>query len=82
MSTQPSIRTATAAAKTFGDRMRERRHKLGISQEQAAERIGMHWSAYSRLERGQRNMRLDTILRIAEGLETDPGELVRGLSLM
>ena len=67
------------ATKAFGDRMRERRNQLGISQEAAAERTSMHWSAYSRLERGQRSMRLETILKIAEGLEIDPGDLMRGL---
>lgn len=33
----------------------------------------------SQVERGQRNLSLHNIVRIAKGLESDPGELVRGL---
>lgn len=79
MPKQPPRDAVNEAVKAFGDRMRERRNQLGISQEVAAERIGMHWSAYSRLERGQRSVRLETILKIAEGLDIDPGDLIRGL---
>lgn len=59
--------------------MRERRQALGISQEAAATRIGINWSQLGKIERGQRSLKLETILKIAEGLEIDPGDLVRGL---
>lgn len=67
------------ATKTFGDRVRERRNQLGISQEAAADRISIHWSALGKIERGQRSLRLETILKIAAGLEIDPGDLIKGL---
>ena len=67
------------ATKTFGDRVRERRNQLGISQEIAADRISIHWSALGKIERGQRSLRLETILKIAAGLEIDPGDLIKGL---
>jgi transcriptional regulator with XRE-family HTH domain len=67
------------ATKMFGERVRERRNQLGISQETAADRILIHWSALGKIERGQRSLRLETILKIAAGLEIDAGELVSGL---
>lgn len=39
----------------------------------------MHVSNYGKIERGQANPSLHTIVRIAAVLEIDPAELVRGL---
>ena len=64
----------------FGERVRQRRLKLGLSQEAAAVRCGIHWTQLGKVERGQRSLRLETIVKIAAGLEIDPAELVRGLS--
>lgn len=69
------------ATKTFGDRVLARRNELGISQEEAADRIKIHWSAYGKVERGQRSVRLETILKVAAGLDIDAGELISGLPL-
>lgn len=65
--------------RAFGERVRDRRNELGISQEAAADRIGIHWSALGKIERGQRSLRLETITRIAAGLGIDAGTLVAGL---
>lgn len=67
------------AAIVFGARVRARRHELGRSQEQLADDCGLHWTFVGQVERGQRNLRLDNILRLAKGLKIDPCELVRGL---
>ena len=78
----PQDRTAASVndvTKAFGERVRERRGQLGISQETAADRIGLHWSALGKIERGQRSLRLETILKIAAGLDIDAGALVTGL---
>jgi transcriptional regulator with XRE-family HTH domain len=56
-----------------------RRLELGKSQEQLAEDSDLHWSYLGQVERGRRNVSLHNILRIAEVLKVDPGELVRGL---
>lgn len=42
-------------------------------------RCGIHWTQLGKVERGQRSLRLENILRIAAGLETTPGELLDGL---
>lgn len=52
----------------FGDRLRTARREAGLTQEQMAERAGMDRSAYSELERGQRDARLSTLLRIESAL--------------
>jgi transcriptional regulator with XRE-family HTH domain len=56
-----------------------RRTQLGKSQEQLARDSSLHWSYLGQVERGQRNLTLHNILKLAEVLEIDPGELVHGL---
>jgi len=65
--------------RVFGERVRERRLEQGLSQEAAAVRCGIHWTQLGKVERGQRSLRLETIVKIAAGLDVDPGELVRAL---
>ena len=44
-----------------------------------AHRIGLHFTFVSEVERGQRNLSLSSLLRLAQGLETNPADLVDGL---
>jgi transcriptional regulator with XRE-family HTH domain len=74
MATQP----ISAATKAFGGRVRARRHELGKSQEELADKCGLHWTFVGQVERGRRNLSLHNILKIAGGLKVDPAELVRG----
>jgi transcriptional regulator with XRE-family HTH domain len=67
------------AAGQFGERVRARRTQLGKSQEQLATDSSLHWSYIGQVERGQRNVTLHSILKLAEVLQVDPCELVRGL---
>jgi transcriptional regulator with XRE-family HTH domain len=69
----------SAAAKAFGDRVRTHRHDRGESQEALADACGLHWTFIGQVERGRRNVSLHNILKLAQGLEIDPCELVRGL---
>ena len=59
--------------------MRERRSQLGLSQEALADRSELHWTYFGQVERGQVNVSLHNILRIAEALEVDAGSLVERL---
>jgi transcriptional regulator with XRE-family HTH domain len=63
----------------FGARVRDRRDALGITQEQLAELSGLHMTYVGQVERGECNIALTNILRIAHALETDPGILMAGL---
>lgn len=65
----------------FGARLLQRRTELGISQEEAASRVGQHWTGYSRAERGLQAPKLHMIVKLARGLETTPGALLDGLPL-
>jgi transcriptional regulator, XRE family len=69
----------SSAAGEFGARVRARRRELGLSQEALAEGSELHWTFIGQVERGQRNLSLHNILRVARVLDVDPGELVRGL---
>lgn len=65
--------------RVFGERVRQRRLELELSQEAAAVRCGIHWTQLGKVERGQRSLRLETIVKIAAGLDVDPAKLVGGL---
>lgn len=54
---------------------------MGLSQEKAAEVIGLHWTYLGQVERGRRNVTLHNIVKIAQGLGLDPGQLVAGLTI-
>jgi transcriptional regulator with XRE-family HTH domain len=45
-----------------------------------AERIGLHFTFVSSVERGERNLSLSSLLRLAEGLEVNPAVLVDELT--
>jgi len=55
----------------IADRVAERRTEMGMSQRELAELCGTTQSAIARLERGGRPPRIDTLLRIADGLDCD-----------
>ncbi len=67
------------AAEVFGRRVREARIALGMSQEDIAGLADMHVTNYGRVERGEANSELHTIVRLATALDVDPGELMKGL---
>lgn len=70
---------ADRASRAFGDRMRELRAREEISQDGLARSADVHPTSIGRLERGGREPRLTTILRLAHGLGVEPGELVNDL---
>lgn len=69
----------TPLAEEFGRRVRARRQKLGWSQEHLADASGLHWTYVGSVERGERNISLVNIVKLARALEADPASLVRGL---
>jgi transcriptional regulator with XRE-family HTH domain len=69
-------RAATAA---FGRRVRQLREARGLSQDALARATDVHATMIGRLERGAREPRLSTILRVADGLAVEPGELINDL---
>ncbi len=65
-----------APALAFGAAVRERRLKLGISQEQLANDAQVERSHMGKIERGEHMPNLVLILRIAKALQIKPGQLV------
>src|SRR5438093_11764870 len=53
----------------FGRTVRETRLGLGMSQEELAERAGLHRTYISDVERGARNLSLESIDKLATALE-------------
>jgi transcriptional regulator with XRE-family HTH domain len=65
----------SAAHLAFGQTIRAYRTRRHISQEELASRSGLHRTYVSGIERGQRNLSLESILKLAEALEVSPREL-------
>ena len=69
------------AAGVVGERLRDIRTALGLSQEEVAHLADIHPTNYGKIERGRANPSLTTVIRIATALDTDAGELITGLTL-
>lgn len=61
--------------KTVGQNIRKARTALNLSQEETAHRAGMNIRNYQRLEGGEGNPTLETLLSLANVLETSLDEL-------
>lgn len=59
-----------------GDRVRERRVAAGLTQAQLAERCGLHRTFVGSVERGERNVALLSLKKIAAALRVTPAELL------
>ena len=60
----------------FGKRVRESRKLAGLSQEELAHRADLDRSYVGQVERGERNVSLDNIYRLANGLGMVAGDLL------
>ena len=60
---------------SFGQRLRERRKELGLSQGELAKALGVSLSAVSNYENGLNAMREDVLLRLFRVLEIEPNYL-------
>ncbi len=67
------------AAKRFGETVRRFREDEGISQEELADRCGLHRTYIGSVERGERNVSLANIVRLAQALKRAPSALLEGL---
>lgn len=55
-----------------GSRIRESRKAKGLSQDQLAELCGFHYSYIGGVERGERNISLENLAKIADALGVEP----------
>jgi transcriptional regulator with XRE-family HTH domain len=63
-------------AERFGQKVSNLRKARGLSQEALADKAHLHRTAVSLIERGLRNVRLETIERLAKALEVQPAEMM------
>lgn len=67
---------SSAIVKKFANRLKTLRKKFGLSQEDIAEIFDVDPSYIGRLERFERNPSLETLERIANGLEVKVHDLI------
>jgi transcriptional regulator with XRE-family HTH domain len=63
----------------FAVNLRKARQRKRISQEELGFRCELHRTEISLLERGGREPRLGTIMKLASALDSSPGELCAGI---
>lgn len=65
----------------FGEAVRQRRLDLGLSQEALADATGIDRSHMGRIERGERNVTLLNVIKIAAALKWAASDLMKAASL-
>jgi transcriptional regulator with XRE-family HTH domain len=60
----------------LGQNLRVARQRLELTQEQVAERSGVHATEVSRIEAGKRDPKVTTLERLAAAVEVPPGRLL------
>ena len=63
----------------FGKALRRRRHKLGVSQEEFADMCELDRTYIGGIERGERNVALVNVEKIARAFRITLSELFRGI---
>ena len=66
-----------ALNKILGANLRKHRASLGLSQDEFAERCQLHRTYIGAIERGERNLTLATLDRVAEALKVHPLDLLK-----
>jgi len=61
----------------FGDQVRKERLKQNLSQEELAEKAGVHRTYIGMIERAEKNITLTNIEKIARALKIDISDLLR-----
>lgn len=64
----------------FGDNLRRFRKARGLSQEKLGEYADLHRTYVGAVERGERNISLENIVRLACALKITAGQLFQGTS--
>lgn len=65
----------------LGQAIRSRRELEGLSQEALGDMAGLHRTYIGSVERGERNISLESIVRIAQALGTNAGDLLKQAGL-
>jgi transcriptional regulator with XRE-family HTH domain len=60
----------------LGRNLRRARNQLGLTQEEVAERSGVHATEVSRIEGGKRDPKVSTVERLAKAVGVTSGDLL------
>ncbi len=63
----------------FGQKIRERRIELGLSQEELASRAGFHRTYIGMVERAEKNITLENIEKMSKALKLNIDDLMKNL---
>ncbi|MFM2042033.1 MAG: hypothetical protein RLY86_609 [Pseudomonadota bacterium] len=69
----------TAVSVALGERVRQRRGLLGVSQQELSRRVGLTFQQIQKYERGHNRISVPALVKIAAALETTPGAFLEGL---
>ncbi len=58
-------------ASLFGEKLKERRVELGLSQKKLAEMLEMHSNNIIEIEKGRRGLTVDSLVRYCEALQME-----------
>lgn len=72
-----STEGSPSARQILGDNIRRRRKTQGMSQEELADRAGMHRTYLGAIERAEQNVSIDNIERVAVALGCAPYDLLQ-----
>lgn len=78
--TPPQLSPTPTLQERFGRNLWRCRRRADLSQEDLANLVGLSRDAISRLEKGERLARLDTILKLAAGTNVSTCVLLEGLT--
>lgn len=67
---------ATSTRRHLGKKIRLIRNKQGISQEELGFKANLHRTYIGSIERGEQNISIDNIHKIAKALKVNPKELL------
>ena len=70
---------ATSSRIKLGYRIRELRVKIGLSQEELGFRAGLHRTYIGSIERGEQNVSIDNIHKLAKALKVSLSELFKSI---
>jgi transcriptional regulator with XRE-family HTH domain len=75
--TYPKQLNATPARVIFGMALRKAREDQQLSQEELAERAGLHRTYIGQVERGERNVSIDNLEHLAQAVGMSLWEMLR-----
>jgi len=65
----------TDVKRLIGDRIRQLRKEKGLSQEKLGYESELHCTHIGSIERGQKNFSIDTLIKVAKGLNVEVADL-------